>query len=89
MDGRELLAIIKADDDLKTIPTIILTASDAEADIERCHELNANCYLCKPLQLDAFWELVQSINTFWLAYVRLPASRSRADEPQAPSRRCS
>ena len=42
------------------------TASNAEADIERCYELKANCYLCKPQQLDAFWELVQSINTFWL-----------------------
>lgn len=72
MDGRDLLQIIKADDDLKAIPTIVLTASDAKADIDRCHELKTNCYLCKPQQLDAFWELVQSINTFWLGYAKLP-----------------
>lgn len=72
LDGRELLAIIKSDEDLKAIPTIILTASDAQNDIERCHQLNANGYLCKPMQVDAFWDLVKSINTFWLASVRLP-----------------
>jgi len=72
MDGRELLAIIKGDDDLRTIPVVVLTASDAPEDVNRCHELKANAYLCKPLQLDAFWELVQSINTFWLGFVRLP-----------------
>jgi two-component system, chemotaxis family, response regulator Rcp1 len=77
MDGRELLEIIKADADLKAIPTIVLTASDADADIDRCHELKANCYLCKPQQLDAFWDLVQSINTFWLGYARLPQQEQR------------
>jgi two-component system, chemotaxis family, response regulator Rcp1 len=77
MDGRELLAIIKADDELKAIPTIILTASNAETDIDRCHELKANCYLCKPQQLDEFWDLVQSINTFWLGYAKLPQMDQR------------
>ena len=75
MDGRELLTLIKEDEDLRTIPIIVLTASDAAADINRCHELNANCYLCKPLQLEAFWDLVQSINTFWLGFARLPAQK--------------
>ncbi len=54
MDGRQVLARIKADDDLKTIPTVILTTSEAEADIARSYQLNANCYLNKPVQLDAF-----------------------------------
>ena len=77
MDGRELLAIIKTDDDLKAIPTIVLSASDAAADIDRCYELKANCYLCKPQLLDEFWDLVQSINTFWLGYARLPQQERR------------
>ena len=77
MDGRELLEVIKTDDDLKAIPTIVLTASDADADIQRSYELKANCYLCKPQQLDAFWDLVQSINTFWLGYARLPQQEQR------------
>ena len=72
MDGREVLAHIKEDDDLKTIPTVILTTSDAEADIVRSYQLQANCYLTKPVQLDAFENLVKSINDFWLTKVKLP-----------------
>jgi len=72
MDGRELLAYIKADDDLKTIPTVIFTTSDAEADIVQSYRLQANCYLSKPVQLDEFESLVRSINDFWLTKVRLP-----------------
>ena len=72
MDGREVLAQIKADDSLKTIPTIILTTSAAEADIEKSYQLQANCYLTKPVQLDAFDAVVKSINEFWLTTVRLP-----------------
>ena len=72
MDGREVLAHIKEDDDLKTIPTVILTTSDAEADIVKSYELQANCYLTKPVQLDAFESLVKSINDFWLTKVKLP-----------------
>jgi two-component system, chemotaxis family, response regulator Rcp1 len=72
MDGREVLAHIKEDDDLKTIPTIILTTSDAEADILRSYQLQANCYLNKPVQLDAFEALVKSINDFWLTKAQLP-----------------
>ncbi len=76
MDGREVLAHIKADDDLKTIPTVILTTSDAEADIVRSYELQANCYLTKPVQLEAFESLVKSINDFWLTKAKLPQQRS-------------
>ena len=75
MDGREVLANIKKDDGLKTIPTIILTTSEAEADILKSYQLQANCYLNKPAQLDAFESLVKSINDFWLTKVKLPHQR--------------
>jgi two-component system, chemotaxis family, response regulator Rcp1 len=73
MDGREVLAHIKEDESLKLIPTVILTTSDAEADIVRSYQLQANCYLTKPVQLEAFEALVKSINDFWLTKVKLPA----------------
>jgi two-component system, chemotaxis family, response regulator Rcp1 len=72
MDGREVLALIKEDDALKTIPTVILTTSDAEADIMTSYKLQANCYLSKPVQLEEFEGLVKSINDFWLTRVKLP-----------------
>lgn len=72
MDGREVLAHIKEDDKLKTIPTVILTTSEAEADIVKSYELRANCYLSKPVQLEAFETLVKSINNFWLTQAKLP-----------------
>jgi two-component system, chemotaxis family, response regulator Rcp1 len=72
MDGREVLAHIKEDESLKLIPTVILTTSDAEADIVKSYQLQANCYLNKPVQLDAFENLVKSINDFWLTKVKLP-----------------
>ena len=75
MDGREVLARIKADANLKTIPTIILTTSEAEADIVKSYQLQANAYVTKPVQLDEFEELVRSINDFWLTRVTLPRDR--------------
>src|ERR1700730_14639905 len=72
MDGFEVLAQIKADRSLKTIPTVILTTSESEADIVKSYQLQANCYLSKPVQLDAFESLVKSINDFWLPRVKLP-----------------
>ncbi|MGH9551429.1 MAG: response regulator [Terriglobales bacterium] len=72
MDGRQLLTIIKQDSSLKTIPTLILTTSDAEADIAESYQLRANCYLNKPVQLEEFEDLVKSINDFWLATATLP-----------------
>ncbi|MGC2463845.1 MAG: response regulator [Candidatus Acidiferrum sp.] len=72
MDGREVLAHIKDDEDLKTIPIVILTTSEAEADIVKSYQLQANCYLSKPVQLEAFESLVKSINNFWLTKVKLP-----------------
>jgi chemotaxis family two-component system response regulator Rcp1 len=76
MDGREVLAQIKADPSLRTIPTIILTTSEANADIVRSYELQANSYLTKPVQLEKFESLVKSINDFWLVKAKLPERRS-------------
>ena len=76
MDGREVLAHIKEADNLKTIPTIILTTSEAEADILKSYQLQANCYLCKPVQLDAFETVVKSIKDFWLTRAKLPPQAS-------------
>lgn len=75
MDGRTVLAQIKRDDALKTIPIVILTTSEAEADIVKSYQLHANCYLSKPVQLDEFENLVKSINEFWLTKVKLPRQR--------------
>jgi two-component system, chemotaxis family, response regulator Rcp1 len=75
MDGREVLAHIKNDESLKTIPIVILTTSEVEADIVKSYQLQASCYLNKPVQLDAFQSLVKSINDFWLPKVKLPRQR--------------
>lgn len=75
MDGREVLALIKEDISLRTIPTVILTTSEAESDILRSYELRANCYLSKPVQLAEFEALVRSINDFWLTRAKLPQKR--------------
>jgi two-component system, chemotaxis family, response regulator Rcp1 len=75
MDGREVLAQIKKDDSLRSIPTVILTTSEDEADIVKSYELQANCYLKKPIQFEAFERLVKAINEFWLMTVRLPQQR--------------
>ena len=72
MDGREVLAHIKADDALKAIPTVILTMSEAEADILASYRLQANAYVKKPVEWAAFEAVVKSINDFWLTRVRLP-----------------
>jgi CheY-like chemotaxis protein len=72
MDGREVLAEIKGDESLKLIPTVILTTSEAETDVLKCFELQANSYLLKPVDLTAFEVLVKSINDFWLTKSRLP-----------------
>lgn len=73
MDGREVLAEIKADTQLKRIPVVILTTSKAEEDIVRSYDLHANCYVTKyPVNLDSFIEVIRSIDRFWLALVTLP-----------------
>ncbi len=72
MDGRQVLAEIKGDDDLKRIPVVILTISKEEADVLRSYNLHANCYITKPIDLAQFLEVVRSIEEFWLTIVRLP-----------------
>lgn len=72
MDGRQVLAHIKEDANLKIIPTVILTTSADQVDILKSYELLANCYLTKPVELDQFENLVKSINEFWLTKVKLP-----------------
>ena len=71
-DGREVLAEIKADDELKSIPVIILTTSDAEEDIIRTYNHHANCYITKPIDLEQLINVVRSIEDFWLTVVKLP-----------------
>jgi chemotaxis family two-component system response regulator Rcp1 len=72
MDGREVLARVKGSKTLKTIPTIILTTSEAKVDIEKSYQLHANCYLVKPVQFDEFEDLIKSINDFWLNKIEHP-----------------
>ena len=73
-NGQEVLAEIKADDSLKSIPVIVLTLSKAEEDIIRSYNLHANCFLIKPIDLNQFFEVVKSIEDFWLTLVKLPKS---------------
>ncbi|MEO8701547.1 MAG: response regulator [Kofleriaceae bacterium] len=77
MDGREVLTQIKTDDRLKTIPTVILTTSDADDDIQTGYQLQANSYLSKPVQLEAFEGLVRVVNEFWLTRAKLPSRKGR------------
>lgn len=73
-DGREVLAEIKSDPGLKRIPVVIITSSEAEQDILRTYDLHANCYVTKPVDLDQFIKVIQSIENFWLTIVKLPSS---------------
>lgn len=70
--GQEVLADLKQDPDLRRIPVAILTTSTAEADVLRSYDLGANCYLTKPVDVEQFIRVVQSIEDFWLGVVRLP-----------------
>jgi len=72
LNGREVLAAIKSDDALKTIPVVILTSSQAEEDILRAYSLHANCYIAKPVGFGEFLNIVKTIETFWLTIVSLP-----------------
>lgn len=71
-DGREVLAEIKEDEELKRIPVVVLTTSGAEEDIIRTYSLHANAYVKKPVDLDQFLKVVRSLENFWLAVVSLP-----------------
>lgn len=72
MDGRDVLAEIKRDPDLRRIPVVILTTSHAEEDIVRSYDLHANCYVTKPLDLEQFLTVIKSVEDFWLTVVKLP-----------------
>lgn len=72
MDGREILAEVKADPDLRRIPVVVLTTSSNEEDVLRSYDLNANCYVTKPFNVQQFIQVVQLISDFWLTAVKLP-----------------
>jgi CheY-like chemotaxis protein len=74
--GREVLAEIKADDDLRYIPVVVLTTSKADEDVHRAYALHANCYITKPVDLEQFLNAVRSIENFWLTVVALPHKAS-------------
>jgi chemotaxis family two-component system response regulator Rcp1 len=76
-DGREVLAEVKSDENLRRIPVVILTISADEQDILRSYDTHANCYITKPLDLDRFMEVVKSIEDFWLEIVKLPPDHAR------------
>ena len=76
MDGRELLGIIKEDEFLRTIPVVVLTTSQSESDILESYDLRANCYITKPVDLDQFLVVVNSIQEFWLSIVKLPSAQA-------------
>ncbi len=71
-NGHEVLAEIKADEQLKRIPVVVLTSSEADTDIAKCYNLHANCYIAKPVDLEQFSAVVQTIENFWFTTVKLP-----------------
>jgi two-component system, chemotaxis family, response regulator Rcp1 len=73
-DGREVLAEVKSDPDLRRIPVVVLTTSGADLDIRHAYDLHANCYILKPLGLEAFRTTLRAMEEFWLSVARLPGS---------------
>lgn len=71
-DGREVLAELKKDEDLRRIPVVILTTSEAEEDIFKTYDLYANCYITKPVDMEQFIKVVKNISEFWFSIVKLP-----------------
>lgn len=71
-DGRQVLAEMKADPELRRIPVVVLTTSQAEQDVIKSYDLHANCYITKPVDLDRFIAVVRSIEEYWCAVVTLP-----------------
>lgn len=74
-NGREVLAEVKRDNTLRYIPVIVLTSSQSENDIRTSYQLNANCYITKPVDYDEFIRIIRSIENFWFSIVRLPQNR--------------
>ena len=75
-DGREVLREVRAREDLRRMPVLVLTSSDSPDDVRRCYDLGANCVLNKPLELDGISAQVRAISDFWLGYVKLPTETS-------------
>ncbi len=73
MDGREFLARVKNDPDLRSIPVVILTTSEADQDVFRSYDMHASCYISKPVDMEQFMKVVKMIKQFWFTVVRLPA----------------
>ncbi len=78
-DGRQVLAEIKANPELRGIPVVILTSSDAEKDVAQSYALGANCYVTKPVDLGAFQSIVQAVEGFWFTVVKLPCAAAESD----------
>jgi CheY-like chemotaxis protein len=72
MDGREVLKQLKSDDNFRRIPVVIITSSQAEEDILKAYDLQANCYVTKPVDLEQFMKVIRSVEEFWLTVVKLP-----------------
>ncbi|WP_298376912.1 response regulator [Azospirillum sp.] len=72
MDGRAVLQELKADPELKTIPVVILTTSDVDRDVNASYLLGANSFITKPMDMDAFFDAVKSVEEYWFRVVRLP-----------------
>ncbi|MCI0562357.1 MAG: response regulator [Nitrososphaera sp.] len=83
-DGREVLAEIKRDPQLRQIPIIVLTTSQAESDVAKSYDLHGNCYITKPMDFDQFMSVVRSIADFWLAVVKLPQKEQDKWHPMPP-----
>jgi len=74
LDGREVLHEIKTDNNLKRIPIVVLSTSNAEDDIIKCYDLHVNCYLNKPVDYDSFYEMIKKIEDFWIDTAVLPSA---------------
>jgi CheY-like chemotaxis protein len=72
MDGREVLSRVKNDDELRSIPVVVLTSSEADADVQEVYDLHANCYIVKPVNFDRLMQVVRIVEGFWLSLVKLP-----------------
>ena len=82
MNGRQVLANVKGDADLRGIPVVVLTSSGAEQDIVQSYNLGANCYVIKPVDLKAFQSIVRQVEDFWFTVVKLPSAKTRAPAAQ-------
>ena len=84
-DGREVLSEIKTNDDLKHIPIVVMTISQAEEDILKSYNLHANCFITKPIDLNQFIKVVKSIEDFWFSIVKLPPKSGDVNNKSNPA----